>query len=254
MTGVFFTARLGSTRLRSKHLIKAGAFTFLEWMIKRYAHAFASQIARNKVKLIITTSVNPENREFEKYASALGIEVFYGSDDNIPLRHLQCAKHYGISSVISIDGDDILCSAEAALKIHSFFEKNQNAGFVKTTGLPLGMNVAAYTTAYLEECLSAAKEKKLETGWGRIFDETKTDTLHFPGYENDGDLRLTLDYEDDARFFAAVIGKLEEKTIGISDKDLIQIIRENNYSKINSHLSQQYWNNFDAEKRQEQQL
>ncbi|MCX6181186.1 MAG: hypothetical protein NT150_04580 [Bacteroidetes bacterium] len=253
MTGVFFTARLGSKRLQSKHLIEVGDFTFLEWMIKRFQHSFEKQIEEGEVKLVITTSVNPENIAFEKYADSLGIAVFYGSNDNIPFRHLQCAKKYNMSSIISIDGDDTLCSTEAAMTVFASLQ-NKSADRIVTNGLPLGMNVSGYTTAYLEECLIAAAQQKLETGWGRIFDDAKTRLIQFDGYENDEDVRLTLDYDDDARFFSAVIAKLGDKTIGISDRDLIDFIRENNFEKINNHLSEEYWNNYNSEKQKEQEL
>ena len=48
--------------------------------------------------------------------------MFFGSDENIPLRHLECAVENNIDHIISIDGDDILSSTKATKNIIEKFK------------------------------------------------------------------------------------------------------------------------------------
>ncbi|MDO3642476.1 hypothetical protein [Mucilaginibacter sp. L3T2-6] len=245
MTGIFITARLGSTRLLQKHLIKAGGSTFIEYLINRFAAEFKNDIAAGDVKLFITTSTDPENMKFEEVLDGIDINIFFGADDNIPLRHLQCAEEHNVDNILSIDGDDILCSTKAARDV--MYSLIEGASMAKTVGLPLGMNVMGYTKDFLRHSLINTP-KILETGWGRIFDESHIDIINFDEISFSSKLRMTLDYEPDADFFRAVINEIKKDITTISDENLIKYIIENELHKINSELNEQYWANFNLQK------
>jgi spore coat polysaccharide biosynthesis protein SpsF (cytidylyltransferase family) len=61
MTGIFVTARLGSTRLPQKHLIDVHKRTFIEWLVGRYVYGFREEISRGEVKVVIVTSTERGN-------------------------------------------------------------------------------------------------------------------------------------------------------------------------------------------------
>ena len=67
MTGIFIVARLGSTRLSQKHLIKAAGKTFIEWLALRFVAAFQKEIAANEAGVFIVTSEKPENKNLKKF-------------------------------------------------------------------------------------------------------------------------------------------------------------------------------------------
>lgn len=249
MTGILFIARLGSTRLPSKHLIECQGKVFLEWLIERYADQFKHEIANDEVKLFVATSVTPENKQFEKTLADQSVTVFYGNDENIPMRQLECADAFGLDAIISIDGDDILCSTEAARKVYEALPEN-NEAFIKTLGLPLGMNVMGYSTSFLKGALTQ-NIGKLETGWGRIFEGKKSHEIKLGDYSANTDLRLTLDYELDAKFFKAVITYFTSRIVTVSDKELIEVIIANRFFEINSSLSEEYAANFNKWKNSE---
>jgi len=249
MIGIFFTARLGSTRLAQKHLIEAEGRSFIQWLIGRHFHEFGKEIKENKVKLFITTSVDPLNKEFENIFPPEEVTIFYGSDANIPLRHLECATENQIEYIISVDGDDILCSASATRLV---IEKlKEGSEMVQTKGLPLGMNVMGYRIGFLRDSLSANYQNKLETGWGKIFNQSKIEVLEIGGYESDNQLRMTLDYEDDASFFKTVITSIGNDILTITDRDLVNRIQSNNWQKLNIGLNNIYWENFNKQKLEE---
>lgn len=249
MTGIFFTARLGSTRLAQKHLIKAGNRSFIEWLVGRYLYEFEDEIEGNQVKLFLTTSIDPINKEFENIFPLGDISIFYGADDNIPLRHLECAEANNIDEIISIDGDDILCSSSAARLVAEKLLTGIN--MAQTKGLPLGMNVMGYRKDFLKQSLLKSSQLKLETGWGKIFDEKYIENVAVNRYENIDSLRMTLDYGDDATFFKTVINNIGEEVLKISDKDLIKKIIDNNWQELNASLNDEYWENFNKQKKEE---
>jgi spore coat polysaccharide biosynthesis protein SpsF (cytidylyltransferase family) len=251
MTGILITARVGSSRLPQKHFIEVNGKHFIEWLILRLSHVFINEIKSEKVKIVIATSVKPENKKFEKKINSLA-RVFYGDDENIPLRHLQCAKHFEFSNVISVDGDDILCSAKGAYEVYKTLNQDSKIDICRTMGLPLGMNILGYRVDYLDKCMKGKEKNKLETGWGRIFNNPREKKIKMGDYSIHSPLRFTLDYQDDATFFSTIINDLKEKIISISDEDLIKFVEQKRYFKINSHLSEQYWKNYNELKEQEQ--
>jgi len=242
---------MGSSRLAKKHLIPANNKPLLYWLIKRYEHEFATEIKEQKVFLAIATSEKPENKTFAHVTEGTTCVVIQGSDNNIPQRHLQCAKQLNATHIISIDGDDILCSTHAARVLYAQMQKDNHYDMFAVSGLPLGMNLSGYTVAYLEKSLASQNHKKLETGWGRIFINPKTYTVSLGKYDIMGDLRFTLDYEEDAQFFCEIINLLKEKVIAITDSDLINFVNENKLYKINSFLKEKYWSNYNSEKQKE---
>jgi spore coat polysaccharide biosynthesis protein SpsF (cytidylyltransferase family) len=247
MIGIFITARLGSTRLTEKHLIEVKGKPFMIWLIERFATKFHDKIIRNELKIFIATSIKPENKKFESILDKNKVEIFYGSDENIPLRHLECAEANEIDHIISIDGDDILCSTEAA----NLVIKKLLNGFkmAQTSGLPLGMNVTGYSTEFLKKSIQGKEKNKLENGWGKIFDKDEINLIQINGFKNLEKLRMTLDYEADANFFKKVISFID--IIKISDESLIKKIIVNKWNQINIHLDDIYWVNFNKKKQQE---
>lgn len=247
MIGVFITARLGSTRLTEKHLIKVNEKPFIKWLVERFSISFKEKIDRKELKIFITTSAKSENKKFELIFDKKEVEVFFGSDENIPLRHLECAIENNINYIISIDGDDILCSTEASKLV---VEKLLNGSkMVQTKGLPLGMNITGYSKDFLKNSLLGIENSKLETGWGKIFDKNEIDILELRKDENIEKLRMTLDYEADADFFKKVISNLD--VINVSDDYLIENILLNDWNQINLHLDDIYWSNFNKQKLKE---
>ena len=251
MIGLLITARMGSSRLPQKHLVEANGKPLLYWLIKRFEFEFEKEISEKKICLVIATSEKPGNEKFSSVCKDTSCVVIQGSDNNIPLRHLQCAKQINASRVISIDGDDILCSTKAARAVYEKMLLDAEHNMFAVSGLPLGMNLSGYSVAYLEESLSAFHNKKLETGWGRIFQSPKTLHISLGNHDIMSDLRFTLDYDEDAEFFKKIINTMKEKVVSISDEDLINFVTKNKLFEINSSLKKKYWENYNSEKQKE---
>jgi len=248
--GIFITARLGSTRLERKHLLPVRDQPVLSFLIRRICREFEHEMNSKEIQLVIVTSDEPENRQFEMFG-AEGAAVFYGSKDNIPLRHLQAAQAYSLEGVISVDGDDILCSVSGMRAVHDALSRN--APYVKTSNLPFGMNSVGYTRAFLESSLHGHKDDTLETGWGHIFDARQQIDISIPFPLHDNALRFTLDYPEDYRFFSSVIESIGDAIVDAQDISIVRQVIEKKLFLINEPISKQYWDNFHKLQAQEKQ-
>lgn len=240
-TGILITARLGSSRLKKKHLLHVNGQPILTYLIKRIKIAFQQEIDEGKIEIVIATSDEPENRQFEMFCSQ-GLAVFYGSLGNIPLRHLQVAEGYQFDNIISIDGDDILCSVQGMKLVYQ--ELSCGKEFVKTYGLPFGMNVVGYTTKFLRTSLNNVVSEVLETGWGRIFDDSRVAIINFTISNCNDYMRFTLDYSEDFTFFNELITKFPRNLETSKDQEIVDFVESENLYEITKPIAAEYWTNF----------
>jgi len=248
-TGIFLTARLGSTRLPRKHLLEASGKAMLAVLAGRIRQGFGKAIGRGDAVLAVVTSDEPVNRDFERL-SGEPIAVFYGSKQNIPLRHLQAARHFGVDAIVAVDGDDILCSVDAMRVVADALL--EGAEYARTTGLPLGMNAFGYRTDFLSRSIAGKEQKTLETGWTYIFDAARMSSNALDlGLKAPDSLRFTLDYNEDYEFFRRIVEHFGAGMITASDKDIVSYVIAQDLQKITDPIAQKYWENFESVRAQE---
>lgn len=240
-TGFFICARLGSSRLPRKHLIAADGTPFILHLVRRINRQFATELSDGRAVVAIIASDEPENRDFID-ALRGEAEVFFGSVENIPLRQLQAAQHFDAGFIMSVDGDDILCSVEGMRTVQTALA--EGAAYAKTEGLPLGLNVSGYRRDFLESAMAGRDQKTLETGWTRIFDGTKPSVLVYSSPTPDDRLRFTLDYENDAKFFARIIERLGVARETATDAEIVDLVWREKIFELNAGLAKEYWENY----------
>jgi spore coat polysaccharide biosynthesis protein SpsF (cytidylyltransferase family) len=240
-TGILVTARLGSSRLKRKHLLEANGKPLIQHLLDRVKEGFREEIRQQRVVVVIATSDEPENRDLEQF-SGEGVVVFYGPLSNIPLRHLLAARSHDVSKIVSVDGDDILCSVNGMRQIYDSLA--DGTPYVKTSGLPFGMNSFGYARDFLERSLEGHHGEILETGWGRVFNDAILKEIAVPFAEPVVPLRFTLDYAEDYDFFKAVIENIGSRIISLGDEELIDVVVRKRFYEINARLAQEYWANF----------
>lgn len=238
-TGIFICARLGSTRLERKHLIQVKGREIESYLVERINHAFAEEIKSGEIFPVITTGNPMNNMELQEKIPE--IKVFYGNDENIPLRQLEAALAFDIDYIVSVDGDDILCSVDAMRKIRDALVAG--AEYAYTKGLPLGMNAFGYTRDFLESSLRADKGEKRATGWTRIFNDAKKKEIPIKS-KDEPYLRFTLDYYADFAFFRALLEHPKVDLLTITDKDLVDLVLEEKIYENNRSIAEEYWVNF----------
>jgi spore coat polysaccharide biosynthesis protein SpsF (cytidylyltransferase family) len=214
----------------------------MQYLIDRINHQFSNEIIAGDLVVAIVTGDKESNYPLEQMH---GAKVIYGNPRNIPRRHLEAAHKLGISYIVSVDGDDVLCSPAAMRTVYERLKEGQN--LVRVEGLPLGLNVSGYSTYCLERAVADSTAAVLETGWGRIFNKESpwiiseinlSDTL----------LRFTLDYPEDLAFFRTILNILGRHYLGISDKDLVDLVLRRKLYKITAPIAEEYWATFNKQK------
>ena len=123
-------------------------------------------------------------------------------------------------------------------------ELTEGQDFVKTIGLPFGINVAGYSKKRLQFSLDNSEDTILETGWGRIFDETDLTVIDLSlplQYEH---MRFTLDYPEDFSFFQELITRFPGDFESCTDLQVVSFVEQERLYKITKPASDRYWENF----------
>lgn len=97
--GIIIQARLGSTRLPGKILKDFyGGKTLLETVIEN--------LKKTGAKIIVATSVNPNNDKLETFLKERNITVFRGSEDDVLSRFIEAAEANGVDGIVRICSDN----------------------------------------------------------------------------------------------------------------------------------------------------
>lgn len=237
-------ARMGSKRLKDKHLIKINDKPIIAYLIDRIKNEFEKEINENIINISILTGEYAANKIFIEISDAYNISVFFGDDNNIPKRIYEYLQIKSKDYLICVDGDDIFCAPEA---IRSVFNSMSNGElYSKTKYFPFGMNTFGIQKKFLLDPLKKNNQNILETGWGSIFDESSCKVLD-QFIEPDEKLRFTLDYSDDLIFFKTII--LSNPNIReIATEKIINYVHKNKIYELNMHLNQEYWEYFYKQK------
>jgi len=203
-TAILLSIREKSTRLPGKVLKEINGKTVTELLIERIKSVNEADY------IIIATSDDPRDKVFEAIAKQSGIECFFGDQDDKLKRYYQICKHYDLTGVVIVDGDDILCFPEViASNIRLLKEMSADAIF--WNNLPLGAASSALTSNALKRVLELKAENDTEV-WGGyfinnpnfnvVFKETYDDLLEHP------EVRMTLDYSEDFDFLVDIFSRL----------------------------------------------
>jgi len=245
-TGFLITARMGSSRLKDKHFLLINGKPILLVLIKRICNMFMDQILRGISQIIIASPDTPDSDIFNIIAPGI-VSVFRGSSNNIPLRHLQASDMHDCDVIISIDGDDPLCSVDGMMKVQKAIFSGEE--YAKTSDLPLGMNSIGYSREFLRKSVMPYIDHILENGWGWIFDKSKLMNIIIGSISDNQKLRFTLDYQEDYIFFKNLIEPLGEEIRTISDIDIVERVVSKKLYELNEKVADEYWNNFNQKQK-----
>ena len=101
-------ARLGSKRLKGKHLLDINDRPVISYLIQRIKNEFSKEISNKRLEIFILTGNQKLNQKLADVAFKYEISVYFGHDKNIPLRMFNLLTKKKFDFIISIDGDDIL--------------------------------------------------------------------------------------------------------------------------------------------------
>lgn len=242
---LFITVRTGSSRLPQKALIEIDGVATIEHLIERVKHS------SKKDGIVLCTTQEPADDVLVEIAANHGIESFRGSTEDKLERWNGAAKKFGVEFFVTADGDDLFCEPELIDLAFEQYEINK-PDFIAGDGK--GIIVGSFTygikASALERVCKIKDTNDTEMMWvyftdTGLFKCEDLDLGRVPDIYKRPEIRMTLDYPDDLRFFETIIRHFDKTQPGeyYSLRDIVAYLDENpDIIKINQHLTNQFRN------------
>ncbi|MDX9893235.1 MAG: glycosyltransferase family protein [Patescibacteria group bacterium] len=154
-------ARMGSSRLPGKMLMRLGEFTVIEYLLKR--------LVRSKKidKIVVATTDQKTDDSLVDLLQKNKVEFFRGSENDVLDRYYQSALGFPeFDTIIRITGDCPLMDPEIVDQVISFFE-NGDYDYVNNVDpeptFPDGMDVEVFSrNALIQAAVNATKKSDRE--------------------------------------------------------------------------------------------
>jgi spore coat polysaccharide biosynthesis protein SpsF len=235
-TAIFLSIRDKATRLPKKVLLQIKGKTVTEHLIDRLKQAKLPDM------IVLTTSIHPDDIVLIDIAQKNKIQSFQGSEDDKLDRYYNAALKFGIDFMVIVDGDDLFCDPECIDEIIRTFKKT-NADYIIYKDLPVGVTGHGVKLEALKKVIDMKDESDTEV-WGGYFTGSKlfkVVELEPRAEFRRPDLRMTLDYIEDFRFFEAIFDRLYTPGKVFTLHDIMRVINENpQIPAINSAAQQKY--------------
>ncbi len=234
--GGIIVARCTSSRLPNKAIRKIQGRETIALVIDRMKRCKTFDC------LILATSTDPSDDVLVEIAEREKILSFRGSLENVSLRFFEAAEFYQLDYFVRITGDSLLCDEvmlDVAVKSH--LESGRDVTFIEN--MPFGTNKEVISMNTIKTILDKANipsnteylEYYLEND--RYFSKNVVTA----DYQYDPSLRITLDYEEDLKFFDAIYTHFKDINPAFTLRDALAWLQKNPHvGELNKHMIQKY--------------
>ena len=234
MIGCIIQARMGSSRLPGKALMKSDSGKpLLYYVINQLRYC-------SKIKnLVIATTTNQEDDEIEKFANNNSVNVFRGKEKDVLDRYFQCAKKYSFSTIVRITADCPLIDPQIVDKvIEQFFSGNYDfATNTLTRTFPIGTDVEVFSFSALNKAWENAQlpsEREHVTPYFHNKENYKI--INVENDKNISNLRLTVDRIEDVELIKQILNNISINPIHL--EDVLELFsRKPELIEINKHIN-----------------
>ena len=234
MIGCIIQARMGSSRLPGKALMKSDSGKpLLYYVINQLRYC-------SKVKnLVIATTTNQEDDEIEKFADNNSVNVFRGSEKDVLDRYFQCAKKYSFSTIVRITSDCPLIDPQIVDKvIERFFSGNYDYAtntLIRT--FPIGTDAEVFSFSALETAWKNAQlPSEREHVTPHLRNKGNFKTINVENDTNISNLRLTVDRIEDFELIKEILNNISINPIHL--EDILELFsRKPELIEINKHVN-----------------
>ncbi len=218
-------ARMGSSRLPKKILKRLGSKTILQTVLERL------QLATRVDQVCCATSDLAEDDEVVDEAKRHGFYVFRGEHQDVLNRYATAAKELQAHIVVRVTSD---CPSVDPKIVDDLLDlrERMNADYASNNmprSWPIGMDVEVFTNAALQEansCAIKADHREHVSPWMRVAKTLRRTNLSARQVVLNN-IRLTIDYLDDYKFFEHLIACAPGKELPLSFEDTMSIIQSN---------------------------
>lgn len=225
-------ARIGSSRLHNKVLMNLADKTVLEHVYDRVSKSRLIDL------VVIATTTQKADDAIYDFALERGIRVFRGSENDVLDRYYQCAKEYAPKNVIRITADCPLMDSEIIDRVINYHYENDN-DYTSNTIVPTfpdGEDVEIMRFEVLEEAwqnATLASQREHVTQY--IIHNDKYKRGNVASEKDLGELRWTLDTQEDYEFIKAVYEELYKNNKNFDMEEILTLLRGNSdLNEINS--------------------
>lgn len=232
---ILITARLKSTRLPLKVIKEIHGRPMIKHMLDRL------KLAKRPEEIVICTSRVEQDNQLVEIASQEGIESFRGDADDVLLRLLNAADHFGVETIINCTADNPFVDPIYIDKLYDFHIAQKN-DFTKIEGLPWGVFSYAISRDAMKKACEIKNEKDTEVWHGYFMEsdrfrwsalEVTDENVFWP------DLRLTVDTSEDFEMVNAVFDRLYKSPKVFPLKDIVKLCQDSpEIPLINSEVKQ----------------
>ena len=236
-TAILITVRLKSTRLARKALLPMGGLPMLARQIRRLKRA------RSAERVILCTSVVPEDDDLITVAQDEGVPVFRGHPEDVFLRMTDAARQFGIDLVLNATGDNPYVDAECLDRLAAYHLAHGH-DFTPVQGIPLGSYGWALSFPAMERVCQLKATEDTET-WPEFFYNTDLFRWGFMDIQDPDlrwpELRLTVDNPEDYELVTRIYDELHraDPTDSFTLRDIVALCRRRpDLVAINAHIQQ----------------
>ena len=239
-------ARMDSSRLPGKSMMKIGNWSLIELVLKRVS--LSSKIDRT----ILATTINPKDDALVAHVENLGFEVFRGSEQDVLSRFYNALSSFKTKIVVRITGDCPLISPKLIdLAIQRFLETKTDylslsIGEDKNFAYPRGFDVEVTNFKALSEAYNRAKKNyEREHVMPYLYTHKEEYSVFYlePEIEDSRpNYRLCVDTEKDFKLMTAIYDAFKEDLLNMNYKEIIKFLDDNpQISEINKGVDQKHF-------------
>ncbi len=228
-------ARMGSTRLPGKVLLKLSGKTVLEQVVDR------SNAVKKVDQTVIATTVNRQDLAIVKLCATKGISVYCGSENDVLDRYYQTARLFKADHIVRITSDCPVIDpkiVDRVIALHLKKKADLTANILTET-FPDGLDVEIFTyksifTAWRDARLVSQREHVTPY----IKDHPRLFRLvNLPCSENLYHKRWTLDNPEDYEFLHKVYNALYKKNKLFGMREILAYVKKHpEVERLNQHI------------------
>jgi spore coat polysaccharide biosynthesis protein SpsF len=237
MVAIITQARVNSSRLPNKIFKEAKNVSFLSHHISR--------LRETDLRVIIATTNNGSEQPIVAFCESNGLDCFCGDENNVLKRFYECAKKFGVTTIIRVTSDCPLIDPAVITQGLSAYQKynNENVYYSNTIQrmYPRGMDYEIFSFKLLEEAfLNATDDSDKEHVTPYIWKNTsgniqvKQDAAL---NEDCSNYRITLDTTEDNELLTKLIEEYDAEKLDC--RAIIEILKEHpQLVQINNMIEQ----------------
>ena len=229
-------ARMTSSRLPGKHLLKANGKPMLQHLVERLQRV--SSISN----IVIATTVNHADNELVNFAKEVGVDFYRGSELDVMGRVVEAGDAFAADVICEVTGDCPIIDPELVEQVIQTFQKN-NVAYANNGrhGLPDGMGAQVFHWRTLKQSAEMTQEpldrehvtlhiKRHPELFPPIY-LVPPKSLYWP------ELGLTLDEREDYELLRRIIEYFGEANPYFDCAQVLQLLRHNPaWIGINQHV------------------